>query len=167
MDKGLIFQVFRSILPYFCNFPKAKLSGKDNALHTDMIPEIRRLVIGHICLGAEVDLRSRNHLLYQHDDTRIAYDKGVDFKIPYLFQVLPKGRNIPIMGENIYGKIAFRSPGVGKFYALPHFLIGKVSCPCSEGKAFASEIYGICTVQNGYFQFFQISRRSKQLYFFH
>lgn len=76
MDKGLQFQIRRAVVAYQGNLGKRQLPRKDNALGTQLIANLSRLIVRNARLGRDMALHLRGVFFCQRQHTQIGDDKG-------------------------------------------------------------------------------------------
>jgi hypothetical protein len=160
VDKAL--HLNATFLTETCDFFQGKFPGGIDPCDAHPGPEAGCGGVGGIGLGAEVQGDMGGPFPGQGDDAGVADNEGIGPACGQFPEVGCQFGYFRMPWVNIAGHIHPGFQAVGKLNGLFNVFEGKVVGKVSERKILATEIDGVCAIEEGDFQFFHVACRGKQ-----
>lgn len=131
MHEELEFDIWYHFM-YFFYFFEREFTRKDNALHSDISPELDLCPIRIISLHGEMYFCIWKIFPHQIDEAWITHDIGIGFERFHLFESLHKRSDLHVMCVDIGSKVDFFATSMTVFYALGETFPGELIFASTE-----------------------------------
>ena len=162
MDERLQLQILRAVVADLRDLGQGQFAGQHNALGSQLVADLRGLIVRDACLGRDMTLDLRGILFGQRQHTQIGNDERIHARLGGILNVPGQLGKFLVRGQGVQRQIDLFAAGMGKDAALVQFAHSQVDGCGAHAKFRQGAVDGICAVHDGVFQRFQAARGGQQ-----
>ena len=144
---------------------KGQFARQHHALRPLLTPERRRIAVGGVRLGGDVQRQAGRGAPCQGEGAGIGDERRVGADLLQIGKGVGEGGKVGIAGEDVGGDIYLFAARVRIGDGLLHLFRRKVAGKGAEGKLLSAQIDGVCTEVQRRFEFFKVARGGEQFGF--